>query len=157
MHAGGVDDAGRVRFAGAEPFLKTARFSHVRTPSIHGICTAQTHQLLAKIVAKSSEEHEVRLLLLRSCPPKRHKVITRSPRASPRAPPPCVSVKKWAPLCAPTPIGQHWWAHSGPFMLLGPPFIHYGLCMATTVQFPRSTLHAHTVGNKAIHQTSSRS
>jgi hypothetical protein len=36
-----------------EPFLETARFSHVRTPSIHGICTAQTHQLLAKIVAKS--------------------------------------------------------------------------------------------------------
>ena len=80
MHAGGVDDAGRVRFAGAEPFLKTARFSHVRTPSIHGICTAQTHQLLAKIVAKSSEEHEVRLLLLRYCPPKRqgHHPITES-------------------------------------------------------------------------------
>ena len=114
-----------------EPFLETARFSHVRTPSIHGICTAQTHQLLAKIVAKSRRArlHEVRLLLLRYCPPnpKRqgHHPKTRSPRASPRAPPPCVSVQKWAPLCAPTPIGQHWWAHSGPFMLLGPPFIHY--------------------------------
>ena len=36
-----------------EPFLETARFLHVRTPSIHGICTAQAHQLLAKIVAKS--------------------------------------------------------------------------------------------------------
>jgi hypothetical protein len=59
-----------------EPFLETARFSHVRTPSIHGICTAQTHQLLAKIVAKSSEEHEVRLLLLRYCPSK-------APRSSP--------------------------------------------------------------------------
>lgn len=56
-----------------EPFLETARFSHVRTPSIHGICTAQTHQLLAKIVAKSRRArlHEVRLLLLRYCPPKR--------------------------------------------------------------------------------------
>ena len=160
MHAGGVDDAGRVRLLPEEPFLETVRFSHVRTPSIHGICTAQAHQLLAKIVAKSRRARGP--VALAEILPAKPKAPRSSPdhrehrRTSPRAPPPCVSVQKWAPLCAPTPIGQHWWAHSGPFMLLGPPFIHYAWPRRYT-RFPRSTLHAHTVGNKAVHQTSSRS
>jgi hypothetical protein len=84
-----------------EPFLETARFSHVRTPSIHGICTAQTHQLLAKIVAKSRRArlHEVRLLLLRYCPPKRqgHHPITESIAESTSSV--CVCAKMGAAVC----------------------------------------------------------
>jgi len=139
-----------------EPFLETARFSHVRTPSIHGICTAQTHQLLAKIVAKSRRArlHEVRLLLLRYCPPKRqgHHPITESIAESTSSV--CVCAKMGAAVC-PNPYRATLVGTQRAFHAPRSPF--HTLCMAMTVQFPRSTLHAHTVGNKAIHQTSSRS
>lgn len=120
-----------------EPFLETARFSHVRTPSIHGICTAQTHQLLAKIVAKSRRArlHEVRyLLLLRYCPPKRqgHHPITKSIAESTSSV--CVCAKMGAAVC-PNPYRATLVGTQRAFHAPRSPF--HTLCMATTVLFPR--------------------
>jgi hypothetical protein len=126
-----------------EPFLETARFSHVRTPSIHGICTAQTHQLLAKIVAEILPAKAPR-----SSPDHREHRVAESTSSV------CVCAKMGAAVC-PNPYRATLVGTQRAFHAPRSPF--HTLCMATTVLFPRSTLHAHTVGNKAVHQTSSRS
>ena len=147
MHAGGVDDAGRVRLLPEEPFLETVRFSHVRTPSIHGICTAQAHQLLAKIVAKSRRARgPVALAEILPAKPKSAKVITRSPRASPNIAEStssvCVCAKMGAAVC-PNPYRATLVGTQRAFHAPRSPF--HTLCMATTVHAipPQHTARPH--------------
>ena len=119
---------------------------------------AQAHQLLAKILAKSRRARgPVALAEILPAKPKAPRSrsshrITESIAESTSSV--CVCAKMGAAVC-PNPYRATLVGTQRAFHAPRSPF--HTLCMATTVLFPRSTLHAHTVGNKAVHQTSSRS
>ena len=157
MHAGGVDEhAGRVRFAGGALSRDSAVLAcenpqhpwHLHRSNPPAPCQDRCQE-------QKSTTARGPVALAEILPAKAPSVITRSPRASPRSTSSvCVCAKMGAAVC-PNPYRATLVGTQRAFHAPRSPF--HTLCMAKTVLFPRSTLHAHTVGNKAVHQTSSRS